>query len=391
MVRLKVKHLKKGMIVAQSIYNKMGASYLVKGQPITQSYINQLKKIGIPAVSVTSTDPSFQLPPPEDIIQERTRVTAINRVYTAFQDVATNGAVDLDKMKDISEKILFDVIDMRDNLVQLTDIRLHDTYTFAHSVNVAVLSTMIGTLCHETKENLMLITVGGLLHDLGKINVDEKILNKNTRLDDTEFEAIRSHPTFGAKRILDMGHGTDTARTLAAIAWQHHEHLDGTGYPRHLTEDKIHRFAKIAAIADVYDALTSVRPYKKSYAPNLAYHIMKTVNKGQFDEKLLSLFFNNVAIYPVGTILKTIWGYGIVSKCTFGKTETPRFILFASSDGKILPKEEEIDLSERKEGSSAILQVVGDQDLRHFIHEISFDPARYLKGSVKKPAEAETA
>ena len=137
--------------------------------------------------------------------------------------------------------------------------------------------------------------------------------------------------------------------------------------------------AKIVAIADVYDALTSERPYKRAYTPNIAYNIMRNVNVGQFDETLLDIFFNNVAIFPVGTILKTIWGYAIVKSCAFGKTETPVIVLFAGLDGQVLPEPITIDLTEDPRGAHAISMVIADNELRHFIHSLSLDPSQFLR------------
>lgn len=204
MIRLSVKKLKQGMIIAQSIYNNHGASYLVKGQPITDSYINSLQKLGIPTITVTSSDPSFQLPPAEDVIQESTRINAIAKIYDTFGNVVETGHMDVDALQNISEQIIFDIIDRKENLVQLTDIRLHDTYTFGHSVNVAVLSAMLGLLCHYTKKELVLLTLGALLHDLGKINIPVSILTKNTGLQEDEFNLIKKHPLDGARRIMSM-------------------------------------------------------------------------------------------------------------------------------------------------------------------------------------------
>ncbi len=376
MLRIPVKKLKAGMIVSQSIYNKKGASYLVKGQPLTLQYIQRLKKIGIPAISVTSTNPNFKLMPPSDIVQETTRANAIQRVFDAFQDVENSGQLNVDTMQAVSDNILLDVIQRRENLVQLTDIRLHDTYTFAHSVNVAILSAMLGLLCHYTKQDLALLTLGALLHDLGKIKVSSKILNKTSRLNNEEFSIIQNHPMEGARRIRQMGAILPSPSLLASIAAQHHEHIDGKGYPQHLTGDQIHRFSKIVAIADVYDALTSQRPYKKAYTPSITHNIMVNVNKGQFDMELLKLFFNNVAIYPVGTLIKTIYGFGIVTKCEFGKTETPSVCIFANTEGKILPNPIRMDLSE--DVPNAIEMEISGIELLHFIHELNIDPTIYL-------------
>ena len=309
-------------------------------------------------------------------MQEDTRIGAIQKVYDAFRSVEETGQLDANAMQDVSNKIIFDVIARKENLVQLTDIRLHDTYTFAHSVNVAILAAMLGLLLHYTRADLGLLTLGALLHDLGKIRVPSDILNKQTRLDRDEFAVIEAHPLDGARRIKEMANLLPQPAVLAQIAAQHHEHVDGRGYPNHLTGDKIHRFAKIVAIADVYDALTSERPYKKAYTPSVTYNIMMNVNKGQFDPDMLKLFFNNVAIYPVGTVMRTIYGFGVVTKCEFGRTETPIICLFADHNGKLLPNPVKMDLSEGKE--HAVELVVTGIELLHFIHELSVDPSKYL-------------
>ena len=379
MLRLSVKDLKKGMIVAQSIYNNHGGSYLVRGSAITPEYIRQLQKIGIPTVNVTSEDPNFQLLPPEDVVQETTRIDAIQHVFEAFQSIEQEGRLDAEAMERVSDNILIDLIQRKENLIQLTDIRLHDTYTFAHSVNVAILSAMLGLHCHYTKKDLTLLTLGALLHDLGKIGIPAEILTKNTRLTDEEFATIKQHPELGAKRIHEMDHILPSTSLLAAIAREHHEHIDGRGYPRGVKGDDLHRFARIVAIADVYDALTSERPYKRAYTPNIAYNIMKNIDTGQFDETLIDIFFNNVAIYPVGTIMKTRWGFAIVKANSFGKTQAPTVVLFASLDGRLLSCPETIDLSEEPDGTDAIDMVYADNELRHFIHALDIDPADYLK------------
>ena len=378
MIRLPVKKLKQGLILAQSIYNHHGASYLVKGQPITSNYIDSLQKLGIPTVTVTSSDLNFKLLPPEDVIQESTRINAISKIFDTFESVEETGQMDVDTLQKISEGIIFDIIDRKENLVQLTDIRLHDTYTFAHSVNVAVLSAMLGLLCHYTKKELLLLTLGALLHDLGKINTPLTILTKATRLKPEEFDLIKLHPLDGAKRIMAMDYQLPSPAVLASIAAEHHEHINGKGYPRGLMGENIHRYAKIVAIADVYDALTSERPYKKAYTPNIAYNIMVHVNQGQFDTDLLKLFFNNVSIYPVGTVLKTTHGYSIVKDCIFGKTQTPTIVVFADLKGNILPSPITIDLNEDPAGNQAIKMVLTDNELRHFIQEINIDPSIYL-------------
>ena len=367
------------MITAQSIYNPLGASYLTKGMELSPTYIERLEKAGFDGVTVTSLDPKLKLAPPDDIVQEKTRISAIQNVATAFHSVEENGTFDPAPLQGISENILQDIIAQQKNLVQLTDIRLHDTYTFAHSVNVAILSSLLGVLLKLSREEQLKLTLGGLLHDIGKVTVPYEILTKAGHLSDDEWSVMQGHPEAGRQRLKKM-FPNDTL--LSTIALQHHEHIDGSGYPNHLKGEQIHRYGRIVAIADVYDALTSVRPYKRAYTPSVAHRLMATCSPGHFDLDLLKLFFDNVAIYPVGTILKTQDGYAIVKKVEFGYTLTPVVCVFANREGKLLDTPSDLDLKEAPKGM--LDGVISDSELYHFIHNINVDPAIFLQENTEK-------
>ena len=367
------------MITAQSIYNPLGASYLTKGMELSPAYIERLEKAGFDGVTVTSMDPKLKLAPPDDIVQEKTRISAIQNVATAFHSVEENGTFDPAPLQGISENILQDIIAQQQNLVQLTDIRLHDTYTFAHSVNVAILSSLLGVLLKLSREEQLKLTLGGLLHDIGKVTVPYEILTKAGHLSDNEWSVMQGHPEAGRQRLKKM-FPNDTL--LSTIALQHHEHIDGSGYPNHLKGEQIHRYGRIVAIADVYDALTSVRPYKRAYTPSVAHRLMATCSPGHFDLDLLKLFFDNVAIYPVGTILKTQDGYAIVKKVEFGYTLTPVVCVFANREGKLLNAPSDLDLKEAPKGM--LEGVISDSELYHFIHNINVDPAIFLQENAEK-------
>ena len=367
------------MITAQSIYNPLGASYLTKGMELSPTYIERLEKAGFDGVTVTSLDPKLKLAPPDDIVQEKTRISAIQNVATAFHSVEENGTFDPAPLQGISENILQDIIAQQKNLVQLTDIRLHDTYTFAHSVNVAILSSLLGVLLKLSREEQLKLTLGGLLHDIGKITVPYEILTKAGHLTYDEWSVMQGHPEAGRQRLKKM-FPNDTL--LSTIALQHHEHIDGSGYPNHLKGEQIHRYGRIVAIADVYDALTSVRPYKRAYTPSVAHRLMATCSPGHFDLDLLKLFFDNVAIYPVGTILKTQDGYAIVKKVEFGYTLTPVVCVFANREGKLLNAPSDLDLKEAPKGM--LDGVISDSELYHFIHNINVDPAIFLQENTEK-------
>lgn len=375
MLSIPVKSLREGMVVGQSIYSEAGAAYLVKGKPLTNQYIKQMKKIGIPSISVSTVDPRFEVEMPEDVVQEKTRMDAIQKVHDVFEDLSGKKEMDTEGLTNIADRIVTDVFSRSNHLVQLTDIRLHDTYTFAHSVNVAVLSAMIGKYSELSDEDMKTLVMGGLLHDLGKIKIPAVILNKKGRLTAQEYEEIKEHPMEGAHRISEHEWMLPKASILAAIAAQHHEHINGTGYPRGIKGDKMHRFAKMVAIADVYDALTSERPYKKAYTPSVAYGIMK-INKGHFDSELFEKFFDNVAVYPVGTVLKTFYGYGIVTKCEFGHTRTPTVCIFADRKRNMLDHSFTIDL--KNDSPQTIEKEISGNDLLAFTRNFTIDPSKFL-------------
>ena len=223
------------------------------------------------------------------------------------------------------------------------------------------------------KEHIVELTLGALLHDLGKVAIPHDVLNKPGRLSNKEFTLIKNHPMVGAKKIRDMG--LPDSERLAIVALEHHEHLDGHGYPRGLKGDQIHPYGRIAAVADVYDALTSERAYKRPYTPAIAYKLMKFCSPGQFDPMLLDLFFKNVAIYPIGTVLKTNHGFGIVTEAEFGRTDRPVVAIFADNEGR--PKRKRV-IDFEKEKEARVENVLNGIELFHFVHQLHFDPATLL-------------
>ena len=379
MIRLKPNQLKTGMVTAQSIFNEKGAPFLVRGTPLTDRYIYRLRQLSIPELHVTSLSSNFQLQPPPDIVEERTRVQAVDNVAETFREAEENGRFDMTRLEKCADFLVRDIMAKKKNLVQITDIRLHDSYTFSHSVNVAVLSTMLGDLCGYSKRKLQIITLGGLLHDIGKLAVPTPILNKSGSLTAGEFKIIRRHPSEGRKILKELT--SPIASILAIIAVQHHEHLDGSGHPYHVRGKSIHPYSRITAIADVYDALTSVRPYKRAYKPNVVYRMMMQNSTGHFDMDRLRLFFDNVAIYPVGTVMKTQLGYAIVKKVVFGHTLAPVVIVFADKNGNLLKKPFGVNLAHCRR--DVIQYVMDDVELLNFIRHTGIDPAVFLDDDLR--------
>lgn len=330
MHKISIKYLKPGMIVGKSIYNARGNFLLNKGTLLTPKYIQRLNALNVPAVYIIPRNMELEFTPPDDIIQEKTRMHATKNIYSVFHHCQLTNSLKITTLKKAAATIVQDLISNKDTLVQISDIRTYDDYTFSHSVNVAVLSSMLGVLCNFTKKYLTDLTLGALLHDIGKTKVPLHILNKPRALTQEEKEIIQRHPEYGYRILARANLGSSVPMQIAR---QHHEKYDGSGYPQQLSGAKIHKFARIVAIADVYDALTADRPYKRPYKPNLAYKLMTGCNSHHFDRKLLKLFFDHIAIYPVGSILKLNTGaYGIVVDVKSGQTQTPSICIFADKE-----------------------------------------------------------
>lgn len=373
MHKLSIKYLRPGMIISQSIYHYNGTFLLTKGTCLTENYIQRLKYLGIASIYVTSANTTLKIDPTPDVIQEKTRVRAIKDIFDTFKRCRLTNTVDINLLKSTVSSIVHDLSERKNHLVQVSDIRLHDTYTFSHSVNVSVLSTMLAKKLNFSPKILNKISLGALLHDIGKIKISSKILNKPGTLTATEKALIHMHPEDGF-RILCQSN--QFSPEIMHIAFEHHEKMDGSGYPRNLQGTEIHELSRIVAIADVYDALTSERAYKRPYKPHLAYNIMAKCSSGHFDPYFLKLFFENIAIYPLGSILKISYGYAIVSHIKLGQTLRPVVQLFADNNKKLFSQPIFIDLS--MEERIIVHYELDENQLIDLLNTIKIDPAQFI-------------
>jgi len=190
--------------------------------------------------------------------------------------------------KGISE-IVHLILKEEQTLHYLLNITSHDHYTYTHSVSVGILAVALAKSLFKDANNhdIHALGAGFFLHDLGKVGIDNNIINKPGKLDDEEMREMRRHPPLGFKLLHDTRQLTDESKT---IVLQHHERVDGTGYPRGLRGNDIHVYARICAIADVYDALTSDRPYRNKMAPFDALKLMREQMMHHFQRDLFEQF-----------------------------------------------------------------------------------------------------
>jgi len=225
----------------------------------------------------------------------------------------------------------------------LTSVYVHDNYTFSHSTNVTIYTLAMAMKMGYNDKQLNEIGMGSMLHDIGKVVIPKEILNKPGKLTDEEFALVKEHPTFGFE-LLRKEHSISLLS--AHCAFQHHEKLDGTGYPRGLKGNEIHEYGKVMAIADVFDALTSNRSYRSAMLPHTAMEIIFAGANTHFDANLIRVFQQSVATYPEGVTVKLNTGEeGVVIKYEFSAPARPLVRIIKDPNGKRIEKPYDLDLA----------------------------------------------
>ena len=252
MQRVRVSQLTEGMITARNVFSTDGRMLLAADKEITESYIRRLQEMEVYAIYVRN--PLFDDVEIPLVLSEETRNQSMQTVKRAFEVLRNKrNDVSFEEIQAVSRRIVAEVLRNRRALVHLTEIRSHDDYTFAHSVDVCVLSVLVAVHLGYTEVKLQELAVGALLHDVGKTKIEPDLINKQTALDEDEMAIMRGHTMFGFD-ILRSYQGKMTLPSIH-IALQHHEKYDGTGYPRGLSKDDIHEYSRIVSIADVYDPI----------------------------------------------------------------------------------------------------------------------------------------
>lgn len=223
----------------------------------------------------------------------------------------------------------------------MATIHNHDEMTFYHSVNVCLLSLATGRFAGLSRHHLVQLGVGALLHDIGRVVIDESALNNPGRLTNEDWAQVRLHPQEGALAIMAAtGHGQEIA---AAVALEHHLRADGSGYPD-LGGRKPHLFSRIVAIADAYDAITSYRPYRPARTPNEALRVLLEGAGTVHDGDLLRVFIEMMGIYPPGSLLRLADGRVVMVTSNEGGSRTG--VEVRGSDGALSDPPVVIDLDE---------------------------------------------
>ncbi|MCK1994313.1 HD-GYP domain-containing protein [Peribacillus muralis] len=342
------KSLSPGARLGKNIHNERGHILLREGLTLTQKMIDRLVSLNVPFVYIqdSRTDDIIPMPP----VSGKLRREAITTIESTFQNMKNKINLDASftieqanvKFTQLVRSIMKELKSNKELMTLLADVYTYDDYIFTHSFNVTLYTLAIGMELNINEKNLETLGLGAILHDVGKMLVPLDILRKPGKLTEQEFEQIQKHADYGFHLIKNIH---TISLIVANCAYQHHERLDGSGYPRGIKGDEIHYYGKIIAVADVFDAVTSNRVYRKALLPHEGLEILYAGAGKKFDNTIIEAFRRAVAIYPNGLSVELNDGRkGVVSAQNEGIGDRP-MIRILEENGEKIKEPYEVDLN----------------------------------------------
>lgn len=293
-----------GMMVAETIYNDYGAIVVLEKTILDTHIIKKLKNLGFSKLRIFDDSTEIIEANSTEIFNAQYEEN-LNVVKEVLHDISNGKNLNVDEIENVSETMILKINENRDIVRCINQIRDIDDYTYSHSINVSMLSMLLAKWMKYDLKHIKLINQAGLLHDIGKVKISPDILNKHGSLTEDEFNEMKKHPTLGYKLV----QGTPGISNHVCMGvLMHHERDDGSGYPFGLKDKSIHNYAKIIAVADIYDAMTSDRVYKFRKSPFEVFEIMENDSFGVLDTKIVSTFLLNIAAYYIGDLVKLSTG-----------------------------------------------------------------------------------
>lgn len=309
--------LKEGMRIDQSVLNVSGKAMIERGAYLDDFCIEYLRKKGVGGVYIQEGEPDpdeleLQIPQYTREVIEKNRVedrakvklteSVRKQVGEGIQFIYNNtDSRNFSEITDnVANELMKTIVDSDAVAVDISMLKVSDEYTFKHSVDVATMSMIIGKKYGLSDKMLRDLGVAGLLHDVGKSRIPNEVLNKPGRLTDEEFTLMKKHTLFGYDILKKRN---EFSNAIMCGVLQHHEKINGRGYPMGNNADKIHLYAKIIAVADIYDALVTERPYKSAFPKSEAIEMIMTMTD-ELDLQIMKSFLNSVILYSVDSIVQ---------------------------------------------------------------------------------------
>ncbi|MDL2289508.1 HD-GYP domain-containing protein [Clostridia bacterium OttesenSCG-928-F22] len=312
---LPLDEVKKGMVLKESVYSSLDSivPIVAKDTIITPRILGKLREQGIREVKVATAGeeghepPRFYVPKPKPVIQEKLRKEAIDSLEEFFlmagekEGTSKEPTQVIKHMENVVEQLVDSITQDKDALVNISDLKSYDEYTYHHSLGVAVLCIAMGQTIGFSRAEMYELGKCAIMHDIGKTAIPIEIINKPGRLDVKEFDTIKRHPAEGYYYLTDRN---VTNEIISQGVLFHHEKVDGTGYPFGLKGAEIPLLSRIISVADVYDALTSNRPYRDPMQPFEAVEYIMAGIGSAFDYDTVAAFIKKMELYPVGSFVR---------------------------------------------------------------------------------------
>ncbi len=295
--------LKEGMVLGQDVYDRSMVLFLSAGTILTSQHIRALLNMETAVLDIVEKvldDGSSHLLVIEDKLAAEYK-KSVESFKAIFKQTRIGKKLVHDEIESCVEPLIREVEANNNIAKRLWQIENCDEYTYDHSVQVCMIATLLAKWLGYTGKELKEIAVADLMHDIGKINIPDQILNKPDRLNEEEFKIMKTHSALGYVLLMNNSGFSDGA--LMAVL-QHHENYDGSGYPNSAKGKEIHRYARIVTIADVYSAMISDRVYRKRKTPFEVAQIIMDSTFGSFDPYYSMIFLNKISQFYVGNYVK---------------------------------------------------------------------------------------
>ncbi|NMM65052.1 HD-GYP domain-containing protein [Clostridium sp. P21] len=294
-----INRVKPGDVIGKSILSNEGRVLLRAGVKLNTNYINKLTELGVFYVYVRDE----RL---DDVNVEDERLTELKQVTIKslsgiMKNVNNVNSKELKESLNRVEEMISYVIELGDVNKSLYDIKTFDNYTYIHSLDTCIMTAFLGIASKYNQWDLKEMVIGAILHDIGKTKISTDLLNKKGPLTKEEFEEVKKHTIYGAEILKKNVTMPDS---IIKVVEQHHERVDGKGYPYGLTGNQISRFAKVICVCDVYDAVSNDRCYRDKFKSNDAYELILSGSGTSFDSNVVANFKNTFSIYPLGSCVR---------------------------------------------------------------------------------------
>lgn len=368
--KIPLSQLKKGMYVLSLFTKNKDLSVKSEGYILKESSIKQLKKSNVTYVeidpsrtkqdkiekeknTIASEDTPITNKSNEPTTSLDNEMKKANKLYNnakvlqkkILSDITSNKVIDTEAVQESTNTIVDSIFRNQDALSCMSRLRIKDDYLVEHSLNVSILMTIFCKHLKVEREIMEQLALGAFLHDIGKVFIPDNILNKPGKFTDEEYEIMKKHVLLGVKVLEETPNIPDI---VMSVVNEHHERIDGKGYPHQLSADKISQYGRMIAIVDSYDAMTADRVYRAGMHPIKVFKILSE-SLNSYDNELVKQFIQCLGLYPIGTLVKLKSGkVGFISQLNKSKPLQPYVRVFYNTRLNQIISMEEIDLSKPK-------------------------------------------